>query len=214
MCGKWRYIGGALVVALGVAVMPLQAQRGMGLRGPGVRGPGGPNMGHSLDLALENQEELGLTEDQVVQLKELKTIVDRDVVGLAEEMKELREGIRAGEVERNEGMRQMEALRGEWITASAPLRGRVQEILTVEQHDQLLPLVRQDRPGGGSVGAFQGRAFQGRGAVSVRGSGMGMGMGMMGQCRGGRGGVGTGPFFRGGAEGGSPMQPREGRKLP
>ncbi len=131
MCGKWRYIGGALVVALGLAVMPLQAQRGMGPRGQGVRGQGGPNMGHSLEMVLENQEQLGLSGDQVAQLKELKATIDGSVVGLAEEMKALREGIRGGEVERDEGMRQMEALRGQLITASAPLRGRVQEILTV-----------------------------------------------------------------------------------
>lgn len=207
MCGKWRYIGGALVVALGVAAMPLQAQRGMGPRGQGVRGQGGPNMGHSLELVLENQEQLGLSVDQLAQLKELKATVDGSVVGLAEEMKVLREGIRAGEVERDEGMRQMEAIRGQLITASAPLRGRVQEVLTVQQHNQLQTLVRKDRPGGGRAGAFQGS-----GAPSVRGRGMGVGM--MGQFRGGRGGVGPGQFFPGMTGGRSPMRLREGRRLP
>lgn len=207
MCGKWRYIGGALVVALGVAAMPLQAQRGMGPRGQGVRGQGGPNMGHSLELVLENQEQLGLSVDQLAQLKELKVTIDGSVAGLAEEMKVLREGIRAGEVERDEGMRQMEAIRGQLITASAPLRGRVQEVLTVQQHDQLQTLVRRDRPGGGRAGAFQGS-----GAPSVRGRGMGVGM--MGQFRGSHGGVGPGQFFSGKSGGRSPMRLREGRRLP
>ena len=43
MCGKWRYIGGAIVVAFGVAVLPLQAQRGQGMGGQGLGGPTGPN---------------------------------------------------------------------------------------------------------------------------------------------------------------------------
>ena len=185
MCGKWRYGVGALVLALAVAVMPLQAQRGQGLPAQGFRGQGGPNMGHSIELALENQDELGLTEDQAAQLQELKTVIDGDVARLGQEMKVLRESIRAGEVDREEGMRQMEALRGEVITASAPLRGRVQEILTVEQHNKLSAVVRQDRPGGGRVPASQGR-----GASSVRGRAMGPGM--PGQLRGGRGGLGRG----------------------
>ncbi len=176
MCGKWRYAGGALVVALGVAVMPVQAQRGQGFRGQGFGGQGGPNFGHSLELALDHQEKLGLTEDQVAQLQGLKATIDGDVAGLGEEMKGLRESIRAGEVERDEGVRQMEALRGELITASAPLRGRVQEILTVEQHNQLQPLAQRSRLGGGRAGPFQGvgrgRAFQGPGRSSVRGRGM------------------------------------------
>jgi Spy/CpxP family protein refolding chaperone len=211
MCGRWRYIGGALVVALGVAVMPLQAQRGHGFRGQGLRGPAGPNMGHSLELALEHRDELELTQDQVAQLQELKATIDRDVLGLGEAMNELRESIRAGEVERDEGLRQMQTLRGELITASAPLRGRAQEILTVEQHNKLQPLARQGRPGGGRGGAVQGRgAFSARG----RGMGMGMGMGMPGQPRGSRGGVGLRMGFRGRAGGEAPAELGEGGYLP
>ncbi len=160
--------------------MPLQAQRGQGFRGRGVGGQGGPNLGHSLELALDHQEQLDLTEDQVAQLQGLKATIDGDVAGLGEEMKALRESIRAGEVEREEGVRQMEALRGELITASAPLRGRVQEILTVKQHNQLQPVVQRSRPGGGRAGTFQGagrgRAFQGGGHPSVKGRGMDRGM--------------------------------------
>jgi len=214
MCGKWKYAGGALVVALGVAVMPLQAQRGQGFRGQGVGGQGGPNIGHSLELALDHQEQLELTEDQVAQLLGLKAIIDEDVAGLGEEMKALRESIRTGEVEREEGVRQMEALRGELITASAPLRGRVQEILTVKQHNQLQPLAQRSRPGGGRVGTLQGvgrgRAFQGRGRSSVKGRGMDRGMStrMTGRTPGFRRGPGRGPM------GGSPAGPGGGVSLP
>jgi hypothetical protein len=184
MFGKWRYVGGALVLALGVAVLPLHAQRGKGPRGQGIRGQGGPNIGQSLDLALENREALGLTQDQVGQLEELKAIMERDVLGLAEEMKTLRDSIRAGDLDRNDGFRQLEALRGEFITASAPLRGRVQEILTVEQHNQLRSSVRQNGLGMGRGGAVPGR---GAPSVQLRGRRMGMGMGM-----GMRGGTGRG----------------------
>jgi len=220
MCGKWRYVGSALVVALGVAVLPLHAQRGQGTPGQGLRGRGGPNMGYSLELALENEGELGLTQDQVAELQELKAIIDGDVAGLAEEMEALRASIQSGEVERDEGFRQLTALRGELITASAPLRGRIQEVLTVEQHYRLQPLVWQSRAdvgragvgrvGVGRAGVGRGGASmpgigrngapQGRGAPSAQGRGFGLGrggVGMPGQLSGNRSGIGFRPGFNG-----------------
>jgi len=189
-----------LAVAVGLMATPLQAQQGFGVRGQRA----GPNMGRSLEVALDQQEQLGLTEDQVAQLQGLKAVIDEDVAVLGEEMRGLRESIRAGDVERDEGVRQMEALRGELITASAPLRGRVQEILTVEQHNILRPMAAQARPGGG-----RGGAFQGRGVSSLRGRGMGRGrggrpgMGMPGQVRGSWGGGWLRLGVRG--QGGGPM---------
>ena len=174
----------AVAVAVGLAASPIQAQRGAGFRGQMA----GPHMGLSLDILLENQENLDLTGDQLRELESLKAMMDDQVAPLAEEMKALREQIWAGEVDRGEGFRQLQALRGEFLTASAPLQGRVQEILTVEQHRLLQAEVWQNRPGMGRGGAaFQGRggAFQGRGGA-FRGRG-GMGM-TRGQLRGSRGG--------------------------
>jgi Spy/CpxP family protein refolding chaperone len=144
---KKRMLGVALVVGLGVSLAPLHAQRGPGpWRGPG------PNMGRSLDLALDHQEELGLSRDQVSRLDELRIVLEGDVLPLAETMRALREAIWAGEIDRPEGFRQMEALRGELITVSAPLMGRIQEILTVEQHRKLQAIVWEARPGFGGAG--------------------------------------------------------------
>jgi Spy/CpxP family protein refolding chaperone len=153
----------ALAVAVGLAASPLQAQRGHGLRGQAA----GPNMGLSLDVLLENQEKLELTGDQLRELEGLKATMDGEVAPLAEEMKALREQIWAGEVDRNEGSRAMQALRGEFLTASAPLQGRVQEILTVEQHRTLQSEMRQGRPGQGRGGM----AMQGHGGMAFRGRG-------------------------------------------
>ncbi len=184
----------AVAVAVGLAASPLQAQRGAGMRGqmagPNMAGPNmaGPNMGLSLDILLENQENLDLTGDQLRELESLKATMDGQVAPLAEEMTVLREQIWAGEVDRSEGFRQLQALRGEFLTASAPLQGRVQEILTVEQHRLLQAEVWQNRPGMGRAGAaFQGRggAFQGRGGAFQGRGGMGM---TRGQLRGSRGG--------------------------
>jgi hypothetical protein len=183
MAGKWRYVGGALVVALGVAIMPLEAQMGMGGRGRGPEGPGepgGPNMGSSIALALEHQSDLGLTKDQVSQLQELQAVIDGNVKGLAEEMSALRERIRSGQVPREDGLRQIQALRGELMTASAPLRGRVQEILTVDQHQKLQPLVRENRPG---LGRVMGQRGGGRAVLPGRGGRGGM-VGQGGRMRG------------------------------
>lgn len=174
----------AVAVAVGLAASPLQAQRGAGFRGQMA----GPNMGLSLDILLENQENLDLTADQLRELESLKAIMDSQVAPLAEEMKALREQVWAGEVDRGEGFRQLQALRGEFLTASAPLQGRVQEILTVEQHRLLQAEVWQNRPGMGRAGAaFQGRggAFHGRGGAFHGRGGMGM---PRGQLRGSRGG--------------------------
>ena len=185
MCGKWRFVGSALVIAAAVAVLPLHAQRGQGFRGQGFGGQRGPNLGHSLELALENQETLGLSQEQVAQLQELNGVMDDEVAGLVEELRGVEESFRAGDLDRDQASRQIQALRGELLTASAPLRGRIQEVLTVEQHNKLQPLARQARPGIGRSGTIQDRR-----TPAARGSGMGQGGARQGQLRGSRGGVG------------------------
>lgn len=156
-------LGLVLAAAVGFTATPVLAQRG-----PGPRAPGGPRIGQSVEIVLQHQEEIGLSSDQVAQLQELEATIQRDVAPLAEEMQTLRDQIREGAIDPEEGFRQMEALRGELITAGAPLRGRVQEILTVEQHQRLQALVRQGRPGIGRRSAIMrgrgqraggGRAF-------------------------------------------------------
>jgi len=190
MCGKKRWMGGAILVALIVVAWPAEGQQGPGIRGQRMGGPGGPFLGQSVNVALENQDQLELTQDQVAQLQEMKMILDGDVAGLAEEMKTLRESIRNGDVAWDEGQRRMGVLRGELISASSPLQGRVQEIFTVEQHNKLQPLVWQNRPGLG-----RGRAAQGRSGASIRGRGV-TGRGMVG-LRETRGLVGPRPGFNG-----------------
>lgn len=167
------WMGSLLVlVLLGGSTLSLEAQP---RRGPWAGG--GPFVGQAVEKALENQQKLGLTRDQVSQLQELKRILDTQVTPLAEEMKTLREKIRSGQVERNEGLREMQALAGRLMEAAAPLRGRMPEILTEAQHRQLREILRAERPAG-------------------RG-GLGLGPRMMRWGWGGRGGA-WGPAFRGG----------------
>ena len=191
MLKKTSLIGLALVVAVGASVAPIQAQRGMG-----SRGQAGPHAGRSLELALEHQEQIGLSSEQAAQLQELKALANGTVLPLAEEIKVLRDQIQAGEVEWSEGFRQMEALRGELITAAAPMRGRVQEILTVAQHNQLQGLVRQDRPAAGRGRAAQGGQGRGRGFVQGQPGRVGVGVARGGMMRGR--GQGQPPGIRGG----------------
>jgi len=198
MRGHWRYLGGALIIALGAFAGQVEAQRGFGGRGGGFQDPAGPNLGNSVRVAIEHQEDLGLSGEQVAQLQEMESVLESEIAGLVEEMNTLREGIRSGDLDREEGFRQMDALRGELITASAPLKGRVQEILTVDQHRKLQPIVWEGRPGLGRAGAalggqgvgvtpraggaFQGRGFQPRAQMAPRGM---------------RGGVAVRPMARG-----------------
>jgi hypothetical protein len=188
MMATKRLVGLALVVGVGVFGPPLEAQRGPG---GWVAGPG-PHMGRSLEMALEHQGELGLTQDQVARLAELHAALDRDVVPLTESMKALRESIWAGDVDRAEGFREMEALRGELITTSAPLMGRVQEILTADQHRRLQVMMRQLRPGMGEEGVAPFGGLRG-GAMAP----MGPGPGGRAWLRRGWGGAGVQQGFRG-----------------
>lgn len=170
MCGKWSFIGSALIVAVAVAALPLHGQRGQGPRGPRAGGQRGPNLGHSLELALENQEDLGIGREQEAQLLELKSVLDGEIAGLVEEMTRLQESFHAGTLERNAAIRETQAARGKLITAAAPLRGRIQEILTVEQHNKLQLLARRARPGIVRAGPRIGGAGPGiGGARAIRG---------------------------------------------
>lgn len=127
----------ALALAVGLVANPLQAQTGrMG------RGEGSPNRGGSLELILQHHEDLNLTADQVSQLEALKITEDNEVAPLVEEMEALREKILSGDVDREDGIRRMKVLRGQLVPAKTSLRGRVQEILTVEQVGRLQAIVR------------------------------------------------------------------------
>ncbi len=191
----------ALALAMGVATVPVEAQRGPGVRG---RAPG-PFVGRSLEMVLEHREDLELTGDQVQALEELKEIHDRNVVPLREEMDALRAQLQEGEVDRADGFRQMEALRGRLITAGAPMRGRVQEILTVAQHRQVLAAVRISRGVGGRAfrgapgrGVARGQFRGSRGGLNPRqgfqGQGWGRRPGFRGEFRRGSGGLGILPL--------------------
>ncbi len=189
MMGTMRVTGAALVVATALIPGPVHAQRG-----GGFRGGGGPNMGKSLEVVLEKQEELGLNQDQITQFQELKGILNTDVAPVIDEMAGVRKMIQDGEIDRDEGLRQMEALRGLMITKAAPVQGRVQQILTVEQHRALQSAVRQGRPGavtGAVTGAFRGGGGQIRGAMRGRGVGQAQSprIGGRGGARGGNPGV-------------------------
>lgn len=200
-----RIKGGGMVLALGLAVglavAPAEAQRGPGFRGQAA----GPFAGQSLNVLLENQEAIGLNGDQVAQLNEMKVIMDREVTPLAEEMRAIRDQIRAGDLDRAEGFRKLEDVRGKMISAAAPLRGRVQEILTVQQHRRLQGMVWQNRPGAGRGGP----PAAGRGGRFAPGRGGGW----QGRSRGFRGAAGRGAFGFNRGQRGFPG-PRDGRLGP
>jgi len=174
---KWGMGAIAVALSVGLNVVPVEAQRGFGRRGMGPGDPGGPNMGRSIELALENRDALEITDDQALRLQELQKVVDEEIAPLAETMKALRESVRSGDLDREEGLREMEALRGRIITAGAPLRGGVTEVLTVLQHQKLQAIVAEGRAGLGRGLAAQGRQGPGVGQAAGMGRGPGMGRG-------------------------------------
>lgn len=191
-----------LVVALALAVSggaySLSAQRGIRGGGLGLYGFG-PRLGENIQLALEFQEDLGLTAEQMASLQELLAGIEQDVMPLEAGIDELRAQITAGEINQADGLVQLQELLGEYQTAAAPYRTGVTTILTADQHMRLQRIMWNTRP---LQGQYLGRAGVGRGlgvGIGVgRGAGRGLGRGVgRGIGRGvGRGVAGGGRYLR------------------
>lgn len=137
------------------------AQRGLG--GGGLRVYGvGPRLGENIQLALQNQDRLGLSADQVQQLQDLQVGIQEEVLPLQQEIDALRSRIGLGDVAYAQGVGQLQSLMAEYQTAADPYRTRVVNILTPAQHTALQQMMYQTRP---SWGRGYGRASVGFGAA-------------------------------------------------
>ena len=124
------------------------AQRGLG--GGGLRVYGvGPRLGENIQLALQNQDQLGLSADQVQQLQDLQIGIQEEVLPLQQEIDALRSRIGLGDVAYAQGVGQLQALMAEYQTAADPYRTRVVNILTPAQHTALQQMMYRTRPYGG-----------------------------------------------------------------
>ena len=165
----------AFVVSFGGSV--LSAQEGQARAGLGLYGFG-PRLGENLDLALELQEELGLSAEQVGSLKNLRAGVSKDVDPLAVEITGLRTMIMAGEVDRVEGLTRIQELLAAYEVVAAPYRTEVETVLTPTQHGILQSVMWEIRPG---FGQGQGAFGQGQGSIGLglpRASGLGLNRGV------------------------------------
>lgn len=148
-----------LALALSGGLNGVMGQRGMRGGGMGLHGLG-PSMGANVDLALEHQEELGLTAQQIASLQEMQAGILQNVAPLEGEITNLRTQIMEGEVDREEGLTRLRALLEQYRTAAEPYRSGVTTILTVDQHRRLQAQVQSDRR---AEGRLLGRAGGDRG---------------------------------------------------
>ena len=184
-----------LALALSGGLNGVMGQRGMRGGGMGLYGLG-PSMGVNVELALEHQEELGLTSQQIASLQEMQAGIQQNVAPLETEITNLRTQIMEDEVDQEEGVAQLRELMEAYRTAAEPYRSGVTTILTVDQHRRLQAQVQSDRR---AEGRLLGRAGVGRGVERgiARGAGRGVGRGVgRGAARGQGRGITRGGRFQ------------------
>lgn len=193
------YLPAISILFLALITTPVQAQRGWGGSGLGLYGFG-PRLGENIALALELEEELGLTRDQIQALRDLDSRIQQDVAPILGEIDGLRGEILDGTASGRQGLLEMERLFLEFETAAEPFRAEVAAILTPDQHRQLQAAMFDTRPGLGRGLARGSPGFSpvayaplgprpglGFGRARAPGSGRGMTTGYGAGLRGGRG---------------------------
>ena len=194
----------ALVLALAGGGHFLSAQQGLGGQGLGLYGVG-PRLGENVELALEFQDLLGLSPEQVGALEALQNGIRQDVEPLEAEIAVLRAGLMNGEVSRVDGLVELQDFLIQFQAVAEPYRIQVETLLTPAQHGALQGIMLETRPlqsralGAAGLGVGWNRDFSsGQGVWLGRGAGRGFGRGAaLGFGRGGGPGLGRG-FVRGG----------------
>ena len=139
----------SLVIALALAVSGggqfLSAQRGLGGGGLGLYGVG-PRLGENVQLALDYQEQLGLSAEQVASLRDLVTGIQADVEPVESQIDALRAQLLAGEVEWGAGIYQLQELRIHYQAMADPYRAGVAAVLDADQHLALQAMMFETWP--------------------------------------------------------------------
>ncbi len=149
-----------LTLALSGGLNGVMGQRELRGGGLGLHGLG-PRLGGNVELALEHQEELSLTAQQIASLQEMQAGIQQNVAPLEGEITNLRTQIMEDELDREEGLTRLRELMEQHRTAAEPYRSGVTTILTVDQHRRLQAQVQSDRK---AEGRLLGRTGVGRGA--------------------------------------------------
>ncbi len=161
-----RTVGGAVLLAAVMALTPLQmdAQTGPGDQRGMMAGP----RGAGVEMILRQKERLGLTEDQVKQLDQIRQEAVQRRTAHQAEMAELVSKVRAGQMEASALREQMQARREGAVDIREQQRERVETVLNDAQKEKLqdwgglaraFQMGRQSAMRGGQ--AFRGRAPQG-----------------------------------------------------
>ena len=173
----------------------LLAQQGLAGGGLGLNGVG-PRLGENVALALELQNELGLSGDQVQTLQNLKGGIANEVEPVEAEINALRAMIQGGSTPARDGLLRLQALYEEYQIVAEPYRTQIDAVLTPQQHEALQGIMWESRPYGG-LGL--GRAGTTTPMGSALGAGQPLGLrGGVGLGRGARVGIGQGAGLRAG----------------
>ena len=170
-----RGTGYALAV-IALAPLATSAQQASARQaGPGRGGMAG------VEQVMRMRERLGLTEDQIRSLEELRNEAVQRRNAHQATMQELRSKVMAGEADRGQLRELARAHREQASVLQRQQRERIEQVLTEAQRDTLRQVVAR------------ARAFRMGRESAMRGQGMRGGRGMRPGMRGGRGG----PAFRG-----------------
>lgn len=167
-----RLTSGVALMATVMTLAPLSAEAQRGPRGPrgmgpGVRGPG-------VEMIMRLRERLGLSEDQIQQLDQIRQEAVQRRTAHQAEMEELRSSVRAGQTEATE-LRELVQQRQEAAQGIRDAeRERVEAVLTEDQRTELENLRTQARAfQRGRQSVMPRRGFRGpRGGMWQGGPGM------------------------------------------
>lgn len=169
-------LGAMLLIGLG----DMAAQEPPAQRGPGMHRGGGPEM------VLSMRDQLGLTEEQIAELNELR----EQMVGIRTShrsaMASLRSRLRAGEIDREEMRTSMEAIRSGGPQVHEEMQTRIASILDEEQLASFEELRQSRQAVRDGRGMRRGGGHGGMGGPGMHGDGPG-GMGPDATRPGGRG---------------------------
>lgn len=173
-----RMRGIGIVAGLVMTAAPVLAQAGPQLRGPrgGAAGAMVPGVERNIGLALGRAAELGLSEDQVRELRAMQEEMASVRGELEQEARDYRQRVREEQRALRERQRaEMEGLRERRREALEPFPERYGGVLSSAQRNQIREWVREDAVRDRRVGARirAERAFRIRARAVARGRGIG-----------------------------------------
>lgn len=167
-----RLTSGVAILATVMTLAPVSVAAQRGPRGPQGFGPG--MRGQGVEAIMRLREQLGLSEEQIQQLDQIRQEAVQRRTAHQAEMQELRSRVMAGQMEATELRERVQQRQEAAQTMQEAQRERVEAVLTEDQKAELENLRAQARAfRRGRLSGVRGRGFRGpRGRMGWGGQGM------------------------------------------